>query len=51
MQKQLELIQKSPEYGGFELSTVAWRPELIIDAIRDLSNPVDVIVLPEDFTR
>ncbi|KAL8270266.1 hypothetical protein Esti_005825 [Eimeria stiedai] len=51
LRDQLELISKSPDYGGFELVTLPWRPDLIASAIRDLSNPIDVIVIPDDFTR
>ena len=38
-------------YGGFELSTLPWQPDLISSAVRDLSNPIDAIVLPDDFVR
>lgn len=51
LQDQLELIRKSPVYGGFELVTLPWRPDMIASAIRDLSNPIDAIVLPDDFVR
>ncbi|KAL8430282.1 hypothetical protein ACSSS7_006011 [Eimeria intestinalis] len=51
LRDQLELISKSPEYGGFELVTLPWRPDLIASSIRDLSNPIDAIVIPDDFTR
>ncbi|KAL8434958.1 hypothetical protein Efla_005041 [Eimeria flavescens] len=51
LRDQLELISKSSTYGGFELTTLPWKPDLIASAVRDLSNPIDAIVLPDDFTR
>ncbi|XP_026191448.1 uncharacterized protein LOC113146910 [Cyclospora cayetanensis] len=50
-QDQLELISKNPIYGGFELVTMPWKADLIASAIRDLTNPIDAIVIPNDFVR
>ena len=50
-QEQLEIIRRSEVFGGFEFLTMPWKPQAIASAIQNLTDPIDAIVLPQDFVR
>ncbi|PFH32649.1 hypothetical protein BESB_012610 [Besnoitia besnoiti] len=49
--RQLELLSTDERWGGFELQTVAWKPEAMIPALRNMTVPANAVVIPEGFFR
>nr|CEL65002.1 TPA: endo-1,3(4)-beta-glucanase [Neospora caninum Liverpool] len=49
--RQLELLREDERWGGFELQTVSWKPETMIPALRNMTVPINTVVIPEGFFR
>nr|CEL72294.1 TPA: endo-1,3(4)-beta-glucanase [Toxoplasma gondii VEG] len=49
--RQLELLRENERWGGFELQTVAWTPDALIPALRNMTVPINAVVIPEGFFR